>query len=115
MRPRGVGTPFWVAAKNADAPFMRLLASHGANPLLPNRVNVRPLMAAAGAGFMQGEHPGTELEALDAVKLAIELGTNRMTQQKVERKVGRSEQHRNDDDEQRHHPEAQRAGTNHAD
>ena len=48
-------------------------------------------------------------------QLAIELGTNRMTQQKVERKVGRSEQHRNDDDEQRHHPEAQRAGTNHAD
>ena len=69
-------TPFWVAAKNADAPFMRLLAEYGADPLLSNRVNVTPLMAAAGAGFMQGEHPGTELEALEAVKVAIELGND---------------------------------------
>ena len=69
-------TPFWVAAKNADVPFMRLLAAHGADPLLPNRVNVTPLMAAAGAGFMQGEHPGTELEALEAVRLAIDLGND---------------------------------------
>ena len=69
-------TPFWVAAKNADAPFMRLLAAHGADPLLPNRVGITPLMAAAGSGFMQGEHPGTELEALEAARLAIELGND---------------------------------------
>lgn len=72
----GGATPFWVAAKNADVPFMRLLVAHGADPLLPNRVNVTPLMAAAGAGFMQGEHPGTEAEALEATKLAIELGND---------------------------------------
>lgn len=69
-------TPFWVAAKNADAPFMRLLAEHGADPRLPNRVKVTPLMAAAGAGFMQGEHPGSEQEALEAAKVAIELGND---------------------------------------
>jgi ankyrin repeat protein len=69
-------TPFWLAAKNADAPYMRLLASHGADPLATNRVNVTPLMAASGSGFMQGEHPGTEAEALEAAKLAIELGND---------------------------------------
>jgi len=69
-------TPFWVAAKNADAPYMRLLADFGADPLQPNRVNVTPLMAAAGAGFMQGEHPGTEAQAFEATKLALELGND---------------------------------------
>ena len=69
-------TPFWLAAKNADAPLMRLLVAHGADPRIPNRVNVTPLMAAAGAGFMQGESPGTEAEALEATLLALELGND---------------------------------------
>ena len=67
-------TPLWLAAKNADAPYMRLLAEHGADPQATNRVSVTPLMAAAGAGFMQGEHPGTEAEALETTKVALELG-----------------------------------------
>ena len=69
-------TPFWLAAKNADVPLMRLLVAHGADPHMPNRVNVTPLMAAAGAGFMQGESPGTEAEALEATRLALELGND---------------------------------------
>ena len=69
-------TAFWIAAKNADAPYMRLLASYGADPLLTNRVHVTPLMAAAGAGFMQGEHPGSEADALEAAKVALELGND---------------------------------------
>ena len=69
-------TAFWIAAKNADAPYMRLLASYGADPLLTNRVHVTPLMAAAGAGFMQGEHPGSEADALEATKVALELAND---------------------------------------
>lgn len=69
-------TPFWVAAKSADAPYMRLLAANGADPSIPNWVNVTPLMAAAGAGFEQGEHPGTEREALEATRAALELGND---------------------------------------
>jgi ankyrin repeat protein len=58
---------------------MRLLAQHGANPLLPTAQGVTPLMAAAGLGYWEGETPGPitgtpESERLEAVKLAIELG-----------------------------------------
>src|SRR5207244_3855042 len=35
---------------------------------------VAPLAAAAGVGFCQGESPGTEAEALEAVKLTLALG-----------------------------------------
>ena len=74
-------TPFYVAAKNGDAPLMRLLADHGANPTTPTRFGVTPLMVAAGLDYWEGESPGpftgvTEPERLDAVKLAIELGND---------------------------------------
>lgn len=68
-------TPFMMAARTADAPLMRLLAELGADPLLPNADNSTPLMAAAGLGtYSPGEDPGTETEALEAVKVALELG-----------------------------------------
>ncbi len=67
-------TPFYLATKHADTALMRLLVAHGADPLLPTRQNITPLMAAAGLGFWEGEHPGTESQALAAVKLALELG-----------------------------------------
>ena len=67
-------TPFFLAAKTADAPMMRLLAAAGADPLARTGENATPLMAAAGVGYRQGESPGTEAEALEAVKLAVELG-----------------------------------------
>lgn len=71
------GTPFFLAARTADTPMMRVLASLGADPLLPNEDNTTPLMAAAGAGtHSPGEDPGTEAEALDAVKVALELGND---------------------------------------
>jgi ankyrin repeat protein len=74
-------TPFYVAAKNGDAPLMRLLADHGANPTLPTKAGVTPLMVAAGLDYWEGETPGpftgvTEAERLDAVKLAVELGND---------------------------------------
>jgi ankyrin repeat protein len=69
------GTPFFLAARTADAELMRLLASLGADPLLPNEDGTTLLMAAAGAGtHSPGEDPGTEAEALEAVRLALELG-----------------------------------------
>ncbi len=69
------GTPFLLAARTADAEYMRLLAELGADPLLPNGDTTTPLMVAAGVGTAApGEDPGTEREVLEAVKLALELG-----------------------------------------
>jgi ankyrin repeat protein len=74
-------TPFYVAAKNGDAPLMRLLAEHGANPTTPTKIGVTPLMVAAGLDYWEGETPGpytgvSEAERLDAVKLAVQLGND---------------------------------------
>jgi ankyrin repeat protein len=70
-------TPFLMAARSADAPLMRLLASLGADPLLPNQDDTTPLMVAAGVGtHSPGEDPGFEAEVLEAVKVALELGNH---------------------------------------
>lgn len=74
-------TPFYLAAKGADLVLMRLLVERGADPKLPTVQQVTPLMAAAGLGFWDGESPGPESgvpesQALDAVKLAVELGND---------------------------------------
>ena len=60
---------------------MRLLAEGGADPTLPNRFGVTPLMVAAGMDTWEGETPGPhtgvpEAERLEAVKLAVELGND---------------------------------------
>jgi ankyrin repeat protein len=69
------GTPFLLAARTADAEYMRLLVELGADPLLTTTNNSTPLMVAAGLGTASpGEDPGTEPEVLEAVALAIELG-----------------------------------------
>jgi ankyrin repeat protein len=68
-------TPFLLAARTADAELMRELHKHGADPLLANNEGTTPLLAAAGCGtYNPGVDPGTESEALEAVKLAFELG-----------------------------------------
>jgi ankyrin repeat protein len=74
-------TPFYVAAKNGDAPLMRLLAAHGADPTMPTQAGITPLMVAAGLDYWEGESPGpftgvTEAERLEAVKLAVMLGND---------------------------------------
>ena len=74
-------TPFYVAAKNGDAPYMKLLADHGANPTLPTKAGITPLMVAAGLDYWEGESPGpftgvSEPERLEAVKLAVSLGND---------------------------------------
>jgi ankyrin repeat protein len=67
-------TAFFFAAKAADVPLMRLLVSLGADPSIPTAEGVTALAAAAGVGFCQGESPGTEAEALEAIKYTLSLG-----------------------------------------
>jgi ankyrin repeat protein len=74
-------TAFYVAAKNGDHVYMRLLADNGADPSITNRFGITPLMVAAGLDTWEGETPGPhtglpESERLEAVKLAIELGND---------------------------------------
>jgi ankyrin repeat protein len=74
-------TAFYIAAKNGDAPLMRVLAEGGADPVLTNRFGITPLMVAAGLDTWEGETPGphtgvSEAERLEAVKLAVELGND---------------------------------------
>ena len=70
-------TPFLMAADRADLPLMRELLKLGADPLLPNSDNSTPLMAAAGFGTANPlEEAGTEAEALEAVKLLLDLGAD---------------------------------------
>jgi ankyrin repeat protein len=70
-------TPFFLAARTADAELMRALAALGADPLLPNADNSTPLMAAAGLGTRSpGEDAGTESEVVEALQAALDLGNN---------------------------------------
>jgi ankyrin repeat protein len=74
-------TAFYIAAKNGDAPLMRILADGGADPKITNRFGVTPLMVAAGLDTWEGETPGphtgtSEAERLESVKLAVALGND---------------------------------------
>jgi uncharacterized protein len=74
-------TPFYLAAHNGDAKYMKLLADYGADPKTPNILGITPLIAAAGLDYWEGEAPGpftgcSQEERLAAVKLAIELGND---------------------------------------
>ena len=98
---RWVGaTPFWLASRFLEIDMMRTLADAGADTKLPSRDGVTPLMVAAGMGYSRAS--GTEAFtkdrrdfsyynsesfevattipveeeklAVDAVRLAIELG-----------------------------------------
>jgi ankyrin repeat protein len=68
-------TPFFLAARTADLELMRLLLELGADPKLATAEGTTPLMVAAGVGSsLPGEEPGTEAEALEAVKMTLALG-----------------------------------------
>jgi uncharacterized protein len=70
-------TPFFLAARTADAELMRALAASGADPLLTNEDNSTPLMAAAGLGTRSpGEDAGTESEVVEAMQVALDLGAD---------------------------------------
>ena len=56
---------------------MRLLLELGADPTLTNADRCSPLLAAAGIGTLApGEEAGTEDEALEAVRLLLDLGAD---------------------------------------
>lgn len=70
-------TPFLLAAKSADVPYMRVLLELGADPSIKTNNNTTPLMVAAGVGiWAPGENPGTHEEVLAAVKLLLDLGAD---------------------------------------
>jgi ankyrin repeat protein len=71
-------TPFVLAARASDAPLMKLLLELGTDPKLPNADNCPPLLAAAGVGALEDgeEAAGTEDEALEAVRLLLDLGAD---------------------------------------
>jgi ankyrin repeat protein len=70
-------TPFLFAADRSDVPLMRLLLELGADPKLPNFNNTTPLLAAAGVGTAEPlEEAGEENEAVEAVKMLLDLGAD---------------------------------------
>ena len=70
-------TPFFLAARTADAELMRDLAALGADPSLKNADDSTPLMAAAGLGTRSpGEDAGTETEVVEAMQVALDLGND---------------------------------------
>jgi ankyrin repeat protein len=70
-------TPFLMASKTADLPYLRLLVELGADPRIPNKDGCTPLMAAAGIGTLApDEEAGTEPEALAAAGYLLSLGAD---------------------------------------
>ena len=69
-------TPFMLAAVAADVPVMRLLLAHGADPYVKTPAGSTALMAAAGAATYAWQSPGSEAEALEAVRLVLESGVD---------------------------------------
>ena len=79
MLNRVGATPFLLAAKAVDLPLMRALLAEGADPARPNVDGTTPLMVAAGVGiWAPGESPGTEEEAVTAVKMLLDLGAGKV-------------------------------------
>ncbi len=98
FEPEVVGaTPFWMAARFLQPHIMRLLAKHGADPRFVHRSDkivdgrggalydhrreaTNALMAAAGMGqgapWVQPDRSDREALALEAVKIAYELGVD---------------------------------------
>ena len=69
-------TPFFLAARAGDAPLARVLAARGADPNISTKDGVMPLMVAAGVYQKNGEDTPSLEDALDTVKLCIELGVD---------------------------------------
>jgi ankyrin repeat protein len=68
-------TPFLMAARCADADYMRLLAELGADPRMPTSAGSTPLMVAAGLGTRSpGEDAGADAEVVEAIGVALALG-----------------------------------------
>ena len=70
-------TAFLRAAQSADVELMKLLLAHGADPKIATANNVTALAVAAGIGWVQGvTYERSEQDAVEAVKLCLELGVD---------------------------------------
>jgi ankyrin repeat protein len=69
-------TPLILAAMAGDAAVMQALVEAGADPQLKTLLNGTVLMAAAGMGHVQGEDLIKDSNALEAAKLAVQLGVD---------------------------------------
>jgi len=65
-------TPFFLAAKAADIPMMRLLLSAKADYATPIDEHTTPLMVAAGVGCVPGQWLEPERDVFAAVKILVE-------------------------------------------
>jgi ankyrin repeat protein len=74
-------TAFHLAAKRVDVEAMKVLVEAGADPKMPSADGTTPLMVAAGlamwyVGEDGGSMAGHEHEAIEAVKMCVELGND---------------------------------------
>jgi ankyrin repeat protein len=67
-------TPLMRAARAGDAPVMRALLEKGADPKLATKEGNTALMFAAGVGYRDKNTRGSEAEALEALKVALDTG-----------------------------------------
>lgn len=67
-------TPLMRAARSGDAAAMRVLISKGADTKLKTNDGNDMFLFAAGVGYRDKNTRGTEAEALEAVKVALEAG-----------------------------------------
>jgi ankyrin repeat protein len=65
-------TPFFLAAKSGDIPYMRMLLAAGADPAKTANDHTSPLMVAAGIGCVPGQWIEPERDILATVKLLVE-------------------------------------------
>jgi uncharacterized protein len=65
-------TPFFLAAKGADIPMMRLLLSVKADYTTPIDEHTTPLMVAAGVGCVPGQWLEPERDVFAAVKILVD-------------------------------------------
>ncbi len=76
----GTGTtPMLRAAKAGDAEVIQALLAKGADPKIPTKFGITPLMAAAGLGTKEEDTTArkkTEAEAIASIKLCLDAGVD---------------------------------------
>jgi ankyrin repeat protein len=69
-------TPLWRAAKSSDVEAVRLLLAAGADPALPSKDGITPLMVAAGQDWKIDWSRGTEEQSIASITLLLDAGAD---------------------------------------
>jgi ankyrin repeat protein len=69
-------TPLMRAARSGDAAVMRALLAKGADPKLATKEGNTAFLFAAGVGYRDKNTKGTEAEALEGLKVALDTGAD---------------------------------------